>query len=124
MGFSLLVNMLLAQGILAVIIVIVLKNILDNNLIESAIRRLEWWLRTEHSSSVNQVTVISHKKLHPKNEERIVKAAGEYFKDSGKPVFQIDRKIMGGVVIKVGENIFDYSLKDRLRLAFRGEDSA
>ncbi len=124
MWSSILVKLLLAQCVVAVIIIVVLKNILDKNLMESAIRRLEGWPQTGHPSAVTEITVIFHKNLSPVNKERVLKASLKHFTDAVKPVFQIDKKIMGGIIIKVGENTLDYSLKDRLRLAFSGRDSA
>ncbi len=121
---SFLVKLILAQCILAVIIIVVLKNILDNKLIESAIRRIETWPQTEPARSAGEMVVISHKNLTPANKERILKAARERFSQQMNPVFKIDKGIMGGIVIKIGEHALEYSLKDRLHLALQGRDCA
>ena len=111
-----LIFVFLAQLVVCAIVVFILKKILDNILIDSAIRQLELCNQGK-KSSIDALTVISYQNLNTKNQERITRAALKQFGETAKPAFTIDRSLLGGMVIKVGSRIIDCSLKDRLRQA-------
>lgn len=122
--FLFLIKFLMVQCVAAVIILFILKKILDRKLYETAIRRLEFLARTDRPLTVDHVIVVSHKKLSLKNKERIQRAVSKHFADSVKPVFEIDKGILGGIIITAGDQTFTYSLKHRLNLAFSGKEGS
>ena len=111
-----LVLFILAQLVVAAGIVFVLKKVLDNMLAELALRQFELVGREKKSLDAPLV-VITHKGLNAKQEQRIVQVALKQFGAAAKPSFQVDRSLLGGMVIKVGSYLIDCSLKDRLRRA-------
>lgn len=119
-----LLNFVLPQVVAITIIVIVLKKVLDRNLINLAIEQLEAGrLNPSEAQSKSAepakflFTVITHKKIKDVDRERILKAVTKNISGSIVPNFQVDKNIRGGMIIKAGENISDCSLSDRLRRA-------
>ena len=113
-----------SQAVAISIIVVILKKILDRNLIGLAIEQLEAGrLNPEGLNGKNfdppnfKLVVITHKKISDADRERIAKAVTKNIAHGIIPDFQIDEKIRGGMIIKAGTHIADYSLVDRLRRA-------
>ena len=121
---SFFMKFLAAQGVVAVIIIFFLKRNLDRELYDIAIQRLEFLSQAERFPSFDHVMVVSHKDLSPQNKGRIQKAVSKHFTDSVKPVFKIDKKILGGIIITVADQTFAYSLKHRLSLVFSGKEGS
>ncbi|MCB9772019.1 MAG: F0F1 ATP synthase subunit delta [Candidatus Omnitrophica bacterium] len=125
MGISgFLLNFVLPQVVAITIIVIVLKKILDRNLINLAIEQLEAGRLNPTEAQIKNLgaakfpfIVTTHKKIKDIDRERILKAITKNISGGVTPDFQIDNKIRGGMIIKAGENISDCSLSDRLRRA-------
>lgn len=109
---------LLGQIVVASIVVLVLKKTLDNILIDSAIRQLEL-LSQEKKTGVQAVTVVTHKDLKVAYQERLKRATLKQLGAAAALSFQIDKSLLGGMVIKVGAHTIDCSLRDRLRQARR-----
>ena len=118
MDTDIFLKVLVAQIVSASIILFVLKKVLDRNLIELTIRRLET-LPFAEFKNVNSVTIVSHKKLNAKYQERVFKTSTRYFGTKVTPVLQIDKRLWGGAILHINENIYDFSLNDRLRQAMR-----
>jgi len=108
---------LLGQIVVAAIVVVVLKKTLDNILIDSAIRQFEL-LSEEKKAGVASVTVITHKDLKFAYQERLKRAT---LKQLGAAAlsFQVDKSLLGGMVIKAAAHTIDCSLRDRLQQARR-----
>lgn len=125
MGISgFLLNFVLPQVVAITIIVIVLKKVLDRNLINLAIEQLEAGRLNPSEAQSKSVEsakvlfkVITHKKIKDVDRERILKAITKNIPGGIVPDFQVDKNIRGGMIIKVGENTSDCSLSDRLRRA-------
>ena len=107
-----------AQVVVISIIVFVLKKTLDQNLMDGAIRHIEYWALEEKTKKVSRLVVQTHKPLDDKYHQRIVKAANKNFGSSVVPDFRIDTKMMGGMIIWVDDKEIEYSLRDRLKQAF------
>ncbi len=114
----------LSQTVAISIIVVILKGMLDRNLIDLAIQQLEIGrlnLQEMHKKDFDpagvQLIVITHKKIMDADRERVFKAVTKNIPVGIVPDFQINRKILGGMIISVGPNTADYSLIDRLRRA-------
>ena len=85
-------------------------------LIDLAIRHFEYGQsRDKHKANV--VDIITHKKIHDKYKQRIDKIAKKFLPPETQIQYQVKKGIWGGVIIKDGVKMIDYSLKDRLRQA-------
>lgn len=114
---SIFLNLFLAQIVIGLIVVICLKKVLDHQLLDMAYRQIDYAKPQDNPSLVIQVTVISHKTLSFKNHERFRRISVKRLGSAVKLDFVVDKKILGGAIVKIGEKVFDYSLKDRLRQA-------
>ena len=111
-----LIIVFLAQAVIISIIVVVLKKKLDKNLIELAVRQLGS-LKMEKGTT-SPAVIITHRKLADKYKNQITQLVNEQAGSSERIDFQIDKGILGGIVLKIGTRQLDYSLKDRLQEAF------
>lgn len=121
---SIFVIFVLSQTVAISIIVLVLKGILDRNLINLAIQQLEAGhlnpagLNRKDFDLVHfSVSVITHKEIAAVDRERVLKAVTKNIPGGTRTHFQVDRKICGGMIIKAGAQTADYSLLDRLKRA-------
>ncbi len=121
---SIFVIFVLSQTVAISIIVLVLKGILDRNLINLAIQQLEAGrLNPDGSDRKNfdpahfTVSVTTHKEIASVDRERVLKAVTKNIPGGVVTDFQIDKKIRGGMIIKTGIQTADYSLLDRLKRA-------
>lgn len=112
------------QVVPVAIIVVILKSILDRNLIDLAIQQLESGRLNPqggHNANFNlngiKMVVITHKKISQAHRERILKAVLKNIPGGLVADFQTNKKICGGMIITVGASTVDYSLLDRLRRA-------
>ncbi len=115
----------LSQAVAIIIAVVVLKAQLNRNLLDLAVRNIEAGVfildGPEHNNPKPPppvFIVISHKKLSDTNRERFLKAITKTTPGGIVPDFQVDKTIMGGVIVKAGAKVVDCSLKDKLRQAF------
>jgi len=85
---AILVKVLIGQVIVGIIVVAILKARLDQQLIESAVRRLEFWEVVDSGGgSVDEVVVILSKNLTSLYKNRILMAVKKNFSESTKTVF-------------------------------------
>jgi ATP synthase F1 delta subunit len=108
---------IVVQLVVAAIVVWALRSNLDNLLIEMAMKQFELRIR-DKSTPISAVAVISHKALNAESQTKISKETLKNWGETVKPVFQIEKNLMGGVIIKVGNNVIDCSLRDRLHRAW------
>jgi len=108
----------LAQVVVISIIVMILKRILDQMLIDLAINLFEYWSPGKHPTG--PVQIITHKRLSGRNVDGLRKALGKHSLTPDQAQYVIDKKILGGMIIRADNRIFDCSLKDRLRRARPG----
>lgn len=109
-----------SQVVAISIIVMILKRILDGNLINLAIQLLESWplnLKKSFDASSGKLVVTTHKKIEEAHRQRILKALTKNMAGKAEVDFQVDAKILGGMIIRFGDDTADYSLIDRLRRA-------
>ena len=118
MVLSLFVKIVILQAGVIAVIIFVLKRILDKKLVESAINEFRVWQREGREQLGNQVLIVSPKGLKLKYKLRILKIALDYFGDDAHPSFKINKDLLGGIIIKIGDNIIECSLKDRLAQVF------
>src|SRR3989338_8900666 len=95
---------IIAQLIIAAIVVFVLRKNLDNLLIDMAMKQFELRIR-DRSSPVLAVTVTASKEFNAEVQAKIRKETLRHQGESLKPVFQVDKSLMGGMIIKIGNNV-------------------
>lgn len=120
MGLELLLKVFLLQIFLASIVIFALRKVLNNMLIDLAIRHFGLWMQRQqaHGQPAEKIVIISHKPLKPKYREKILKIMARYSGQIIQPAFEMDKSILGGLVIKGTGDAFDFSLKSRLNEAF------
>ena len=120
MGLVILLKVFVLQIIVASIIIFVLKRTLDNMLIDLAMRHFDLWLQRHqaHGKHGCEIILISHKPLKTIYKEKILKIIARHSSERLEPVFQLDKSILGGLIIKGDAEILDFSLKVRLKEAF------
>ena len=113
---SFLFVVLISQFIVIVFIIFILNVVLNKMLVDIAIKHLEVW-RLSEGSDINQVVFVTHKPMTKTLVQRIHRAAKKNFSPTVLLDFQVQRSILGGAIVHVGDRIFDCSLKDRLSQA-------
>ena len=107
---------LCSQVVVVIVIVFVLKKVLNGNLVDLAITQLESGQVVADSPTTN-IVIITHQSISASHRERILKAISKRIPGAGVPEFRVDGKLLGGMIIKAGTQVVDYSLVDRLRRA-------
>jgi F0F1-type ATP synthase delta subunit len=115
---SLLLLVLAAQIIVGLAVALVLKKVLDAMLIDLAMKHLQMLRREESSRHIGQAVVTSFKPLKAAAAARMRRAVAAALTPAAAVEFCVDRKLWGGVVIRAGEHVLDFSLRDRLKKAF------
>jgi len=118
MVLSFFAKVIILQVIVISIIIFILKIILDKRLIESAISEMRLWQQEGRKVNDSKVIVISHKEVHPRYKERIHRITYDYLGEGHQPDYRIDKSILGGLIILIGNEMIECSLKDRLNQAF------
>jgi F0F1-type ATP synthase delta subunit len=105
------------QVVLALIVIVVLKKLLDRELVESALEQFEVLKYQEDPSQLKTIAVVGHKALKDQIRSRFKSVAARKFK--GVPVdFPTDAGLKGGVKVVVGRTVIDCTLNDRLEKMF------
>lgn len=113
-----LLMIVLGQLVVAGLVVFFLKKKLDHILIELGVRHLEL-LDSQKRASVKVLAVITHKNLNLTDQDNIKRRLTKAFGSGLQLSFQIDPGLMGGVLIKLGDEVIDCSLRERLQQARR-----
>ena len=103
------------QVVVAGIIIFVLKKVLDNILIENAVKQFEVLNPKEISQNLKEVIILVYKELKTAVKERIQQAAIKKLPGNVPIVFRIDKSIKGGIIINLEKVLIDGSLITRLR---------
>lgn len=103
------------QLIVITLIVYVLKGVLDRILIDSAIRKIESMRGNFIEKDLTQVSVVSYKPLSEENKLRLQNALNKKAQRVIPLIIERDKKLKGGIIIKIGTTIVDCSLINRLK---------
>lgn len=95
----------------------ILKVILDRSLIESAVKQFEYLCQHSDLPSPPEVKVISCHPLSQAVSSRVRCLVRKKFGEGVNVRYQTDKRMWGGVVIRVLGTVVNYSLKDRIRQA-------
>ena len=121
MGIHLLIKIFALQFVCAAIIVYILKQILDTMLIDLASRHFDLWMHRQQALDhpAENISIISHRPLKSKHKEKFFKIITKYSNQKIQPAFEINKSILGGVIIKGSNDVLDFCLKTRLEEAFQ-----
>ena len=115
---SFFIFILIGQAVAIFFVVFVLKVVLNNMLIDLAVRHIEVWKFSE-AKGIDRILILSHKPLKKTYVDRIKCSTQKTFSPNVFVDFQIQKSIWGGAVIRVGDQEIDCSLKDRFQQAIR-----
>jgi len=113
----LIVYVFIGQAVGVCVVLFFLQRALNRMLVDSAIRQFDFW-RAENNTTGQRLQFISHQKIAPEFMPRIQRGAVKFLAAGAAPEFILDRKLLGGMIVKAGDKIFDCSLRDRLNQVF------
>ena len=99
------------QCVIAVVAIFILKKLLDKELMEAALEKLE---SCKASEEVKEISVHSATEINPEYKSRIQSVCKRKFAQARLDIL-LDPLLKGGVVIKAGEYSLDFSLSNRLQ---------
>ncbi len=97
------------------IVILILKKILDHQLVELAIKKFEAIKLQPEDQKLSSILIISSRAISVAVHERIRLAAEKKFNRPISLVVKINKKINGGMIIQVNSAIVDYSVVGRLK---------
>ena len=115
MLITLIGQVIFLQLVVFSVIVFVLIKILNRHLSESAVHQFELLFSKEVDPALDEVTVVVCKNISPKTVHRIERSVFKKFKKELPIVVHQDKKIKGGMIIKLNDRTIDCSLVTRLR---------
>jgi F0F1-type ATP synthase delta subunit len=119
MNFGIIFLLFALQIVVALIVSLVLKKLLDRELIESALEQFEVLKYQGDSALIKTISVVGHKDLAAELQTRFKSVAARRFKGVAVS-FSADRELKGGVKITLNDAVIDCTLRDRLQKLFAG----
>ena len=110
-----LLKVLFIQFFVGSIIIFVLFLILNRQLINLALHQLESLGFGQADEMGGQITIVTAGGLTEKTKEKIRKIVFKNFNASKGPHYVIDKAIKGGMIIKLRDQMVDYSVARRLK---------
>ena len=102
--------LLFVQCVIAGIVIFVLKGFLDRELKKAAIEKL---VSLKAAQDINQITVYYAHVMPSMIQEEIKNIAHQKF-SKGNIVFEQLQALKGGLMIKIADEVLDFSLSSRL----------
>ena len=93
----------------------ILKKILDRQLIEAAIHSIEALDRNLIDKDIAALSIITYENLNAIAQNRLLSALNKKINKTVRLDIVQDKKIKGGMIIRLKERSFDYSLLSRLK---------
>ena len=115
MVFNFLLQIFLFQILIFGIIVFVLYKLLNRNLIEGAVHQFEVMASRHLDPDLKKVTVICYKNVSEKNINRILRAAEKNLARKIEIEIEMNKRLKGGLIIRVKDVELNFSLMNRLR---------
>ena len=112
---SVILIILVAQVISVALVFYILKKILERRLFNLAIREFDFYSLPEGDQNPKEIFIITNKNIANSYRQEIEKNTQKKFGSTVKLVYQVDKELMGGIIIKVDRAIYNYSLRDRLK---------
>ena len=114
---SLFAWVVLVQIIAAGVVFAVLRAVLNGMLIDLALKHREVFRSEDGEAPVDRVVIVSFRPLKDADARRARRAVDQRIRPAGPLEFQVERQLWGGVVIRAGSRVLDFSLRDRLKRA-------
>lgn len=114
---SLLLGVIIVQLIVIIFGVFILKFVLNNMLVDLAVRHIEVW-KVSDAKNIDRIMIMTQKPLKQIYVKRVQQALKRAFAENVHIEYKVQKALLGGAILCIGEKIIDCSLKDRLRQAF------
>jgi F0F1-type ATP synthase delta subunit len=109
------IKVLVFQVIVAVIVIFILKKILDHQLEQLAIKKLEYIKLDAQEQGLQFLTLVAPGQISLSVQQRISALCKKKFGHPVQLVLKKDRTLKGGLVIQLTKTVIDYSLVGRLK---------
>ncbi len=103
------------QIIIISVVVFILKKILEKQLVDIAIQKLDTMPLNEFDSDSSKVVVVSYGHLKGSLKNKITQIVTRKINKSASVIVQRDSRLWGGVIIKWNKGTIDLSLISRLK---------
>ena len=103
------------QIIVISVIVVVLKKVLEGQLITLAVQKLDAMPLGEFDQNSHEVTVTAYAKLKSSIAEKIAQIVTRKINKPATVAVQRDKKLWGGLIIRWNKGVIDFSLISRLK---------
>ena len=108
------IPIIILQVVLASVVIFFLMKTLNRNLVEMGVIRLENWQFERRDVKVSKVDVLTSKSLAQAFQTRIQEAVAKYFGPNTPITFNVSKDLLGGIVIKMDQEMIDCSTRNRL----------
>ncbi len=112
---SIILIIIAIQIVCIAVVVLILWVVLEKRLHSLAIKDFTYYAPPEGEPRPSALRIVTHKAISPAYQQEIQKIASKKFGAGIQPVFEVDKGLLGGIIIKIDKNVYDYSLRDRLK---------
>ena len=113
--FLMIVKLIAVQIVVAAIVIVVLYKLLNKILIDTAIHKIETLSKNEIDQTLKDVQITAYAPLNEAVQQRILDAIFKKLERTTRLLISQDKKIRGGIIIKLNTIIVDCSLASRLK---------
>lgn len=96
-------------------IVFILWFVLEKRLVNTAIKELNAYIPVEGEPKPQSVQVVAHKAVSSVVQGELQRIAQSKFGANVRIEYQVDKSLLGGLIITVNKRRFNYCLADRLK---------
>ncbi|MFP4472775.1 MAG: F0F1 ATP synthase subunit delta [Candidatus Omnitrophota bacterium] len=115
---SVLMLFILSQAVAIAIVVAILGGVLNRMLLDLGVKYFELWRPAEDDQPPGRVAVITARPLDEKRRRKISASVEKRFPENVDLCFEQCPQQWGGMIVKTDQQVFDFSLRDRLRKGF------
>lgn len=108
---SIILIIFLGQCVIAAIVIIVLKKLLDRELMNAALEKFE---SCKASADIKEITVLSSSRIKDEVQGRLESIRKRKFVQA-KLIYRVEPQVKGGIVIALEDILLDFSLSSRLQ---------
>ncbi len=114
---NVIMKILVLQVLAALLVLFVLKKLCDRELFACALEKFSH-LKKDENSAVHEVVVVAAEKLSGADEARLRALIHEKL-DIAEIIIGEDGSLWGGIVIRSGGDVLDFSLQTKIRQIFK-----
>jgi len=115
MVWMVLLKILFYQLLLIAVIVLILKALLDRQLIDAAIQDIGFLPLAGDLPKADKIEIVTFRPLKPETQKKISQAVCKKFNKELPVETRQDKKIRGGIFIRIGPVHIDFTLHSRLK---------